>query len=239
MSNGSLKTSTFSPIKKDGIISASTPDLSLLSAKSDDSPGSGNIKTSTPDAKTKRRAAPPPPPRPVAPRALFTDGKPDAPANKPGFLMKTPTPMPGTNPLSAPSPADVKLKPSHKKRPAPPRPPRPVPPRHPARRGSTESKDSRSSEEDFGKKEDVRTQFKQNGSIPRTDRVALSLDLDPTIRAYQEDEKGEDDLRGVPIFIPPPPPDELPPPLDECETPVGPLTDFETDILEGNNINVL
>lgn len=66
--------------------------------------------------------------------------------------------------------------------------------------------------------------------------MALSLDLDPTIRSYQEDEKGKDDLRGVPIFIPPPPPDELPPPLDECETPVGPLTDVEADILEGNNI---
>ena len=239
MRNGNLKTSTFSPIKKDGIISASTPDLSLLSAKSDDSPGGGNIKTSTPDVKTKRRAAPPPPPRPVAPRALFTDGKPDAPANKPGLLMKTSTPMPGTNPLSATSAADVKFKPTHKKRPAPPRPPRPVPRHHPARRGSTESKDSRSSEEDFGKKEDVRPQFKQNGNIPRTDRAVLSLDHDPTIRAYREDEEGEDDLRGVPIFIPPPPPDELPPPLDECETPVGPLTDFEEDILEGNNINVL
>lgn len=247
LANGGLKDQSFSPIKKEGIISASTPDLSLSSSKSDDSPGTNSIKTSTPDTKSRRRVAPPPPPRPAVPKALFTEGKPATQAN--GLPVKTPTPAARTTPSQAPTvnptpmlrsntsqapPAnDAKVKPRVKKRPAPPRPVRPPPPQT-ARQSSTESKDSKGSEDGSDRKRAVNTQFKQDMEVTSLDRASLSLDIEPPSYDYQDKGGEEDDWRGAPIFIPPPPPDELPPPLDECETPVGPLTDYEAGILEGN-----
>lgn len=259
--NVGLKDQNFSPIKKDGIISVSTPDLTFLSSKSGDSPGTSNIKTSTPEIKRRRRVAPPPPARPAVPKALFAEGKPASQTNGSGLPVKKPTPAVRTNqpPPVNPSPAvrtnqrppviptpavrtntlqslpasDTKVKPSQKRRPAPPRPARPPPP-HPSRQSSTESKDSRGSEDSNDSRREVNLQLKQEEDTTGLDRGLLSLDLKPPPYDFKEKEEEDVDLRGIPIFIPPPPPDELPPPLEECETPVGPLTEYETDILEGN-----
>ncbi len=241
LSNGGLRDQGLSPIKKNTLTSASTPNLSTASSQSDDSP---DIKTSTPDTKRKRRAAPPPPPRPVAPKALFTEVKSDAQVNGAGLPVKNSNSLPpvaGSNVSQVPAASEVKLKPSQKKRPAPPRPNRPPPPQ-PAQRvpkqGSVENKDVNGT----GREKEISVQFKQDTEATSVDRAALSLDLDtrPHSDSLEEvfDEDGMSDLRGIPIFIPPPPPDDLPPPLDECETPVGPLTDFEADILEGEDCEV-
>ena len=223
--NGALRDENLSPIKKNGITSASTPDLSTISSRSD----SPDIKTSTPDAKSRRRAAPPPPPRPAAPKVLFTDVKTNTQTN-------TPPPVTSSDASQAPAVGEQKLKPSHKKRPAPPRPQRPAPPQPAprlAKQGSQENKVVNGP----SREREVSIQLKQDKEARRSDRASLSLDLETHSRP-QDDETGGDevsDLRGIPIFIPPPPPDELPPPLDECETPVGPLTDFEADVLEGKS----
>lgn len=234
--NGALKEHVLSPIKKNDITYASTPELSVCSSKSDDSPEfNGNMKTSTPDTKRRRRVAPPPPPRPAAPKALFTEGKSDAHVGG-GAALPVKTNLSSVASSTAPQvPAenDVKLKPSQKKRPAPPRPARPPPPQpapRVAKQGSLESKDA----EEAKREKDVNVQVKQDKEITRPDRESLSLDLERH-RSDSQEEVEVDNLRGIPIFIPPPPPDELPPPLDECETPVGPLTDFEADILEGKD----
>lgn len=216
-------------------MSASTPNLSTCSSRSDDSPVSSNdIKTSTPDTKSRRRAAPPPPPaRPAVPKALFTEVKSEAQADGVGLPVKNnPPSVASSNASQAP---EVKLKPSQKKRPAPPRPVRPAPPQpapRVAKQGSLERKDVNGAE-----RKEVSIQLKQDKEITSLDRASLSLDLETRHLGRQEEKGGseEDDWRGTPIFIPPPPPDELPPPLDECETPVGPLTDFEEDFLEGKN----
>lgn len=240
--NGGLKDQSFSPVKKDGIIFASTPDLSI-SSKSDDSPRGGNMRTSTPEIKGKRRAAPPPPKRPAVPKALFTKGKTDNQGGSSGLPVRNPVPAARANlsqtPSAIPTPAvrsgtaqvPPPVKPNPKKRPAPPRPSRPPPPQ-PSRQSSTESKDSRGSEDSFDGRRDAKTQFKHDGGMASP---TLSLDLELPPCDYQDE--GEKGWRGAPIFIPPPPPDDLPPPLDECETPVGPLTDFEAGILEGDNFN--
>ncbi|XP_078377063.1 LOW QUALITY PROTEIN: uncharacterized protein LOC144660326 [Oculina patagonica] len=237
LSNGGLRDQGLSPIKKNAMMSASTPNLSTASSQSDDSP---DIKTSTPDTKRKRRAAPPPPPRPAAPKALFTEVKSDAQVNGAGLPVKNSNSLPpvaGSNVSQVPAASEVKLKPSQKKRPAPPRPNRPPPPQPAPRvpkQGSVENKDVNGT----GREKEISVQFKQDTEATSVDRAALSLDLDtrPHSDSLEEvfDEDGMSDLRGIPIFIPPPPPDDLPPPLDECETPVGPLTDFEADILEGS-----
>ena len=236
--NGGLKGQSFSPIKKDGIIFASTPDLSI-SSKSDDSPGSSNMRTSTPELKGKRRTAPPPPKRPAVPKALFTEGKTDNQVGSSGLALRNPVPTARAKPSQTviPTPAVRSstaqvvppIKPNQKKRPAPPRPSRPPPPQ-PSRQSSTDSKDSRGSDDSSDGRRDVNTQFKQDGGMASPTQVSLDLELLPC--DYQDE--GGKGWRGAPIFIPPPPPDELPPPLDECETPVGPLTDFEADILEGD-----
>ncbi|XP_068715419.1 serine-rich adhesin for platelets-like isoform X2 [Montipora foliosa] len=226
--NGSLNDQSFSPIKKDGIY-ASTPELSF-STKSEISPGTSNIKTSTPDNKVKRRAAPPPPPRPAFPKALFAESKTDSQAVVSGVAPKKPSPAIGANSLGLVIPAttnDAQAKSSQKKRPAPPRPTRPAPPKPPLK-GSTDSGDS-----------------KCEGSVYSTDRTkeikaslkkrSFSLDLGVQRGNDQDEQDGNIDWRGVsPIFIPPPPPDEMPPPLDECDTPVEPLTEFEAGFLEGD-----
>lgn len=237
--NGGLRDQGLSPIKKNGVTFASTPNLSTSSSRSDDSP---DMKTSTPDTKRTRRAAPPPPPRPAAPKALFTDVKPVAPVNGAALPVKNSNnlpPMASSNVSQVPAASEVKLKPSQKKRPAPPRPSRPPPPQ-PApkipKQGSLESKDVT----ETGREKEISVQFKQDKETTSVDRASLSLDLDTRPHSDNLEEEFEEDgmrdLRGIPIFIPPPPPDELPPPLDECETPVGPLTDFEADILEGKEI---
>ena len=235
-----LRDQGLSPIKKKDTISASTPNLSTVSSQSDDSP---EMKTSTPESKRRRRAAPPPPPRPAAPKALFTEVKPDAQVDSARLPMKN-----GNNNLTAvatsnlsqvPAASEVKMNSSQKKRPAPPRPNRPPPPQ-PApkvpKQGSLESKDVN----EAGKQKEISVQLKQKDEEGTSfDRAALSLDLGMRPHSDSLGEELEEDrlsdLRGIPIFIPPPPPDELPPPLDECETPVGPLTDLETDILEGKD----
>ena len=232
--NGALRNQDLSPIKKNGVTSASTPDLSTISSRSD----SPDIKTSTPDAKSKRRAAPPPPPRPAAPKALFTSVKSETQVDGAGLAVKAknPPPVASSDTPQAPATAEPKVKLSHKKRPAPPRPDRPTPPQPAprlAKRGSQESKEVNGT----GREKEVSVQLNQDKEARSTDRALLSLDLE-THRHSLDKKPGEDelsDLRGIPIFIPPPPPDELPPPLDECETPVGPLTDFEADILEGKS----
>ena len=234
MTNGALRNQDLSPIKKNGITSASSPDLSTISSRSD----SPDIKTSTPESKSKRRAAPPPPPRPAAPKALFTDAKSDTQVDGAGSAVKTNNshPVASSNASQAPALVEPKLKPSHKKRPAPPRPERPAPPQPAprlAKQGSQESKVVNGT----AREKDVSVQLKDDKEAGSTDRAALSLDLE-TRRHSLGKEPEQDELsalRGIPIFIPPPPPDELPPPLDECETPVGPLTEFEADILEGKS----
>ena len=233
--NGALRDQDLSPIKKNGITSASTPDLSTISSRSD----SPDIKTSTPDTKSRRRAAPPPPPRPAAPKVLFTDVKTTTPVDDgTGLAAKTNTPPPVTSSdaYQAPAVGEQKLKPSHKKRPAPPRPERPAPPQPAprlAKQGSQEDKVVNGP----SREKEVSIQLKQDKEARSTDRASLSLDLETQRRPLDEEPGGDElsDLRGIPIFVPPPPPDELPPPLDECETPVGPLTDFEADILEGKS----
>ena len=237
MKNGGLRDQNLSPIKKNGITSASTPNLSTISSRSD-SPD--NIKTSTPDTKSKRRAAPPPPPRPAAPKALFTDVKSHTQVDGAGLAAKASTPplVASSNTPQAHAVGEVKLKPTHKKRPAPPRPDRPTPPQPAPRLATQGSQDSKEVNGTGGEKE-VSVQLKQEKEARSIDRAPLSLELETRPHSVSLDEKsgGDElsDLRGIPIFIPPPPPDELPPPLDECETPVGPLTDFEADILEGNS----
>ena len=150
---------------------------------------------------------------------------------------KNPPPVVSSDTPQAPAASESKLKPSHKKRPAPPRPERPAPPQPAprlAKQGSRESKEVNGT----GREKEVSVQLDQNKEARSIDRASLSLDLE-TNRHALDKEPGEDemsDLRGIPIFIPPPPPDELPPPLDECETPVEPLTDFEADILEGKSL---
>lgn len=234
LTNGALRDQNLSPIKKNGLMSASTPDLSTISSRSD----SPDIKTSTPDTKSRRRAAPPPPPRPAAPKALFTDVKSDTQVDGAGLGMKTNNLPPVASSLASQAPAvgEVKLKPSHKKRPAPPRPARPPPPQ-PAPRLAKQSSQENKDVNGAGREKEVSVQLKQDKEARNSDRASLSLDLETRPHSVSPDEEAEEDelsdLRGIPIFIPPPPPDELPPPLDECETPVGPLTDFEADILEG------
>ena len=213
-----LKNQSFSPIKKDSIY-ASTPDLSF-SSKSEISPGTNDIKTSTPENKIKRRTAPPPPPRPAVPKALFGENKTDS---KPVVLgpptKKSIRAIPATT-------SGGQLKPSQKKRPAPERPARPAPPK-PLRQCSTDSKDSQESIDSTDRTKEIQASFK---------RRSVSLDLGLPRGYLEEDENGKVDWRGVPpIFIPPPPPSELPPPLDECDTPVEPLTEFEAGFLEGDH----
>lgn len=139
----------------------------------------------------------------------------------------------------APSASEVKMKPSQKKRPAPPRPNRPPPPQPAPRVPKQGSLESNKDVNGDGREKEISVQLKQDEEGTSFDRAALSLDLDmrPHSDSLGEEFEGDrlSDLRGIPIFIPPPPPDELPPPLDECETPVGPLTDLETDILEGRD----
>lgn len=229
LTNGALRDQNLSPIKKNGITSASTPDLSTISSRSD----SPDMKTSTPDSKSRRRAAPPPPPRPAAPKVLFPDVK-----TSTGLAVKknNPPPVTKSDAPQAPTAVELKLKPSHKKRPAPPRPERPAPPQPAprlAKQGSQESKVVNGP----GREKEVSVQLKQEKEARSIESASLSLDLQTHPRPLDEEPGGNElsDLRGIPIFIPPPPPDELPPPLDECETPVGPLTDFEEDILEGKS----
>lgn len=227
-SGGRLKNQSFSPIKKDSIY-ASTPDLSF-SSKSETSPGTDDIKTSTPENKIKRRTAPPPPPRPAAPKALFSDSKTDSkpvvlgPATKKSICAIRTSSSHVQSSIPATS-NDGQLKPSQKKRPAPQRPSRPTPPK-PVRQCSTDSKDSQESIDSTDRTREIQASFK---------RRSMSLDLGLPLGYLEEEENGKDDWREVPpIFIPPPPPDELPPPLDECDTPVEPLTEFEAGFLEGD-----
>ena len=234
LTNGALRDQNLSPIKKNGITSASTPDLSTISSRSD----SPDMKTSTPDTKSRRRAAPPPPPRPAAPKVLFPDVKTNTQVDDAGSAVKTnnPPPVTSSDAPQATAVGELKLKPSHKKRPAPPRPERPAPPRPAPRlmkQGSQESKVVNGP----GREKEVSVQLKQDKDARSIGHASLSLDLETHRRPLDEEPGGDElsDLRGIPIFIPPPPPDELPPPLDECETPVGPLTDFEADILEGKS----
>lgn len=236
MTNGGLRDQNLSPIKKNGITSASTPNLSTISSPSD----SPDMKTSTPDTKSKRRAAPPPPPRPVAPKALFTDVKSHTQVDGAGLAAKAKTPpaVASSNVPQAPAVGGLKLKPTHKKRPAPPRPDRPTPPQPAPRLAKQGSQEESKEVNGTGREMEPSVQLKQGKVARSIDRASLSLDFETRPHSVSLDkEAGEDglgDLRGIPIFIPPPPPDELPPPLDECETPVGPLTDLEEDILEGN-----
>ena len=44
-------------------------------------------------------------------------------------------------------------------------------------------------------------------------------------RGLDADAAKLDNKKVPPMFIAPPPPADLPPPIDECETPVGPLAD--------------
>lgn len=234
LTNGALRDQDLSPIKKNGVTSASTPDLSTISSRSD----SPDIKTSTPDTKSRRRAAPPPPQRPAALKALFTGVKSETQVDGAGVAVKAnnPPPVASSNACHTPAVGDVKLKPSHKKRPAPPRPDRPTPPQPAprlAKQGSRESKVVNG----IGREKEVSVQLKQDKEARSIDRASLSLDLETNRHSLDKEPEQDElsDLRGIPIFVPPPPPDELPPPLDECETPVGPLTDFEADILEGKS----
>jgi len=223
-----LKNQSFSPIKKDSIY-ASTPDLSF-SSKSELSPGTNDIKTSTPENKIKRRTAPPPPPRPAVPKALFGESKTDSkpvvlgpPSKKSNCAIRSKSSH-GQSSIPAAT-SGGQLKPSQKKRPAPERPARPAPPK-PVRQCSTDSKDSLESIDSTDRTKEIKASFK---------RRSVSLDLGLPHGYLEDDENGKVDWRGVPpIFIPPPPPSELPPPLDECDTPVEPLTEFEAGFLEGN-----
>lgn len=224
-----LKNQSFSPIKKDSIY-ASTPDLSF-SSKSEISPGTNDIKTSTPENKIKRRTAPPPPPRPAVPKALFGESKTDSkpvvlgpPTKKSNCAIRSNTSH-GQSSIPAAT-SGGQLKPSQKKRPAPERPARPAPPK-PVRQYSTDSKDSLESIDSTDRTKEIKASFK---------RRSVSLDLGLPHGYLEDDENGKVDWRGVPpIFIPPPPPSELPPPLDECDTPVEPLTEFEAGFLEGDH----
>lgn len=230
VSNDAHKELPLSPLKRSDIMYASSPELSVCSSKSDDSPEfDGNIKTSTPDTKRRRRA--PPPPRPAAPKALFSENKTNIHGN--GAAVKTtPSSMASSTTFQVSAANDGKLKPSHKKRPAPPRPDRPPPPQPAPRLTKKGSQGGKDVSEDKREKDASVHLEKNKGITQRPDRVQLSLNLE-THRSDNQEEDEVDNWRGVPVFIPPPPPDELPPPLDECETPVGPLTDLEADILEG------
>ena len=208
---------------------ASSPDLSGSSSESGEwgPPVSRNIKTSTPETKTKRRAAPPPPTRPKPALPALDTAREAEVKHGESRLPEMHENSASTEALSrVVGASEPQKRPIQKRRPAPPRPFRHPPPQAAVQRVTQQGPVEKTETLAGSGVTDYSEHDRDIGST----NMAISLALDVPRHSSDSEEKG---WRGAPIFIAPPPPAGLPPPLDECETPVEPLTDYEATFIAG------